>query len=289
MVYENFATLRVSLDRGVAFVTIDHGELNLMDLAMLTDLDRAGRELEADAAVKVVVLQSANPEFFIAHADINVIAQLPETPPARDERLGWDMRSWIVSGRCRRRPLPRSRVVAVAAAASWRSLVTCGFSVSGRGVLCQPEVGVGIIPGAGGSVRLPRLVGRGRALEIILGCGDFPAEVAERYGYAQSGAATRRDRLLRELPGVPHRWLSSRDSRHGETCRRHGRSRVGGRTRSRGDNIPEIGAHGIGKATHGDGAGNWNANANHRKMLLQPCLGAVSRTAILRNLHSMEA
>ena len=48
---------------------------------------------------------------------------------------------------------------------------------------CQPEVGVGIVPGAGGSVRLPRLVGRGRALEIILGCGDFPAEIAERYGY----------------------------------------------------------------------------------------------------------
>jgi enoyl-CoA hydratase/carnithine racemase len=57
------------------------------------------------------------------------------------------------------------------------------FAEIGRGVLCQPEVGVGIIPGAGGSVRLPRLVGRGRALEIILGCGDFTAETAERYGY----------------------------------------------------------------------------------------------------------
>jgi enoyl-CoA hydratase/carnithine racemase len=57
------------------------------------------------------------------------------------------------------------------------------FAEIGRAVLCQPEVGVGIIPGAGGSVRLPRLVGRGRALEIVLGCGDFSAEVAERYGY----------------------------------------------------------------------------------------------------------
>ena len=57
------------------------------------------------------------------------------------------------------------------------------FAALGKAVFCQPEVGVGIIPGAGGTVRLPRLVGRGRALEIILGCADFSAEEAERYGY----------------------------------------------------------------------------------------------------------
>ena len=57
------------------------------------------------------------------------------------------------------------------------------FAALGRAVLGQPEVGVGIIPGGSGSVRLPRLVGRGRALEIILGCGDFDAATAERYGY----------------------------------------------------------------------------------------------------------
>ena len=57
------------------------------------------------------------------------------------------------------------------------------FAALGKAVLGQPEVGVGIIPGGGGSTRLPRLVGRGRALEIILGCGDIPADVAERYGY----------------------------------------------------------------------------------------------------------
>jgi enoyl-CoA hydratase/carnithine racemase len=57
------------------------------------------------------------------------------------------------------------------------------FAAIGKAVLGQPEVGVGIIPGGGGSTRLPRLVGRGRALEIILGCGDIRADVAERYGY----------------------------------------------------------------------------------------------------------
>jgi enoyl-CoA hydratase/carnithine racemase len=183
MDYRNFSTLRVEVDEGVATVTIDHGEINLMDLAMLADLDRVGRQLEADRAVKVVVLQSANPDFFIAHADINVITRLPAQPPAREEKLGW---VHAVLDRFRRMPKATiAKIQGRCRGGGSELALACDmrFAEIGRGVLCQPEVGVGIIPGAGGSVRLPRLVGRGRALEIILGCGDFPAEIAERYGY----------------------------------------------------------------------------------------------------------
>jgi enoyl-CoA hydratase/carnithine racemase len=183
MAHEDYSTLRVQVDKGVAVVTIDHGEINLMDLAMLADLDRVGRQLEADAEVKVVVLQSANPDFFIAHADISAITQLPAQPPEREEKLGW-----VHAVLDRFRTMPKATIAKIQGrcrGGGSELALACDmrFAEIGRGVLCQPEVGVGIIPGAGGSVRLPRLVGRGRALEIILGCGDFPAEIAERYGY----------------------------------------------------------------------------------------------------------
>ena len=179
----NYTTLRSECERGVAFLTLDYGELNLMDMAMLTDLDAALNQLEADSAIKVVVLQSANPDFFIAHADLNVIATLPPAPPPRAEQLGM---IHALLDRLRTTPMVTIAKIAGRCRGGGSELVlACDmrFAALGKGVLGQPEVGVGIIPGAGGTVRLPQLVGRGRALEIILGCADFSAEVAERYGY----------------------------------------------------------------------------------------------------------
>jgi enoyl-CoA hydratase/carnithine racemase len=183
MAHLDYQALRISIDRGVAFVTIDHGPLNLLDLTLIGDLDRAGRELETDPAVKVVVLQSANPEFFIAHADINLIQQMPATPPARTEKLGA-----FHAMTDRFRTMPKATIAKIEGycrGGGSELALACDmrFAALGNAVLGQPEVGVGIIPGGGGSVRLPRLVGRGRALEIILGCGDIRADVAERYGY----------------------------------------------------------------------------------------------------------
>ena len=88
MAYEGFNSLKVAVDRGVAFVTIDNPPINLLDMTLILDLDRAGRELEADPAVKVLVLQSANPDFFVAHADVTLIQQLPPELPPRQEKLG---------------------------------------------------------------------------------------------------------------------------------------------------------------------------------------------------------
>jgi len=183
MVYEGYSGLKVTVDRGVAFVTIDNPPINLLDIPLITDLDRAGRELEADPAVKVVVLQSANPDFFVAHADITLIQQLPAEVLPREEKLG--LFHAMVD---RFRTMPKATIAKIEGrcrGGGSELVLSCDmrFAALDKAVLGQPEVGVGIIPGGSGSVRLPRLVGRGRALEIILGCGDFGAEVAERYGY----------------------------------------------------------------------------------------------------------
>ena len=183
MAYENFNTLTVTVDKGVATATLDYGELNLMDMAMLMDIDRLGREVEADDAIKVLVLQSANPDFFVAHADLDLIATLPPEPEPREEALGA-----INAALDRLRTMPKVSIAKIAGrcrGGGSELALACDmrFATLGKAVFGQPEVGVGIIPGAGGTVRLPRLVGRGRALEMILGCGDISAEVAERYGY----------------------------------------------------------------------------------------------------------
>lgn len=183
MAYEGYGSLKIAVDRGVAFVTIDNPPINLLDMLLITDLDRAGRELATDPAVRVVVLQSANPDFFVAHADVTLIQQLPAEVPAREEKLG------VFHGLVDRfRTMPKATIAKIEGrcrGGGSELALSCDmrFAALGRAILGQPEVGVGIIPGGSGCVRLPRLVGRARALEIILGCGDFGADLAERYGY----------------------------------------------------------------------------------------------------------
>lgn len=183
MAYEGYSSLKVAVDRGVGFVTIDHPPINLLDLTLIPDLDRVSRALEADPAVRVVVLQSANPDFFVAHADITLIQHLPPELPPRQEKLG--MFHGMVD---RLRTMPKATIAKIAGrcrGGGSELALSCDmrFAARGKAILGQPEVGVGIIPGGSGCVRLPRLLGRGRALEIILGCGDFDADLAERYGY----------------------------------------------------------------------------------------------------------
>jgi enoyl-CoA hydratase/carnithine racemase len=179
----DWPTLRIRRAAGVAWVTIDHPPINLFDVALMGDLMRAGAALEADPDVRVVVLDSANPDFFIAHADVELIQTLPKEPPPKPAELGF---FHVLVDRFRTMPKATIGVVEGIARGGGSELLLSldmRFGALGKAVLAQPEVALGIIPGGSGTQRLPRLVGRARALEIILGCEDFPADLAERYGW----------------------------------------------------------------------------------------------------------
>jgi enoyl-CoA hydratase/carnithine racemase len=183
MAYEDFRCLKVRLDRGVAFVVIDNPPINLFDLALMQELDRLGLELESDGDVRVVVFSSANPDFFIAHADIELILRLPTEPQPRGSELGF-FHAMVD----RYRTMPKATMAKIEGRArgggsEFLLSLDMRFGAIGRCLLGQPEVALGIIPGGSGTQRLARLSGRSRALEIVLGCDDFDAITAERYGW----------------------------------------------------------------------------------------------------------
>jgi enoyl-CoA hydratase/carnithine racemase len=183
MVHDGYECLRVRVDGGVAWVTIDHPPINLFDLPLIQDMLRVGEALAADPKVRVVVFDSADPDFFIAHADVGLIQMLPETAPPKPAKLGFFHE--MVE---RMRTMPKAtiaKIEGIARGGGSEFVLSCDmrFGALGKCILAQPEVALGIIPGGSGTQRLPGLVGRGRALEIILGCDDIPADLAERWGY----------------------------------------------------------------------------------------------------------
>jgi enoyl-CoA hydratase/carnithine racemase len=183
MAYDGYECLRVETRDGVAWVTIDHPPINLFDMALIQEMLRVGEELEHDDAVRVCVFQSADPDFFIAHADVALIQTLPETAPPKPSRLGF---FHVMVERMRTMPKATiAKIEGIARGGGSEFVLSCDmrFGALGKCVLAQPEVALGIIPGGSGTQRLPRLVGRARAMEIVLGCDDVPADLAEKWGY----------------------------------------------------------------------------------------------------------
>ena len=229
MAYDGYRCLRTKLDGGVAWVTIDHPPINLFDAALIGDMLRIGEELERDPAVRVVVLQSANPEFFIAHADVELIQKLPASAPPKPAKLGF-FHAMVE----RMRTMPKATIAkleGIARGGGSELALSCDmrFGALGRCVLAQPEVALGILPGGSGTQRLPRLVGRARALEIILGCEDVPADLAERWGYLNRALPAGGARPLRRRPRATDRVVPRRGHRP-----REARRRCGGRDGRRG-------------------------------------------------------
>src|SRR5712672_2140428 len=162
----------------------DNPPLSIMGARMFEGLQDLLSRMDASPSLRVVVFESANPEFYLAHFDLaDISGSLGLIKTAGPSGLPILMDTFV--------RLTKSPIVSIAKirgrarGVGSEFVLACDMRFESRenAVLAQVEVGAGVHPGGGGTERLPHLVGRGRALEIILGANDFDGATAERYGY----------------------------------------------------------------------------------------------------------
>jgi enoyl-CoA hydratase/carnithine racemase len=163
-------------------VLFDYPPFNIMDATIFEGLRDLLARMDSSPSLRVVVFESSNPEFYLAHFDLtgklgNIMTAVgPSGLPILIDTFVRLTTSPVVS-------LAKIRGCVRGACSEFVLACDMRFASRENTLLGQPEVGVGVHPGGGGAERLPHLVGRGRALEIILGANDFDGDTAERYGY----------------------------------------------------------------------------------------------------------
>src|SRR5262244_2728413 len=164
-------------------VTFDHPPLNIFGPETIPQLNEVITAIETEGNVKVVVFDSAVEGFFLTHYDF--LAKIEETTSLPPGPTGLQpLPDMLV--RLSRAPVASIAAIRGRATGVGSELaLACDMRFASRekAILSQFEVGAGIVPGGGPMARLPRLIGRGRALEVLLGADDIPGDLAERYGY----------------------------------------------------------------------------------------------------------
>jgi enoyl-CoA hydratase/carnithine racemase len=161
MRFSDYKCFRIRFDSGIAFVSIDHPPINLLDEVLSQEFDKLGRELEADETVRVVVLQSALPNYFIAHSGLSLVGNAP--------RIVSNTRSFRLTQTIgeRFRNMPKVTIAKIEGRARGGgseialAMDMC-FAAIRKAIFGHPEVAIGLVPGGGATQRLPRLMGRGR-------------------------------------------------------------------------------------------------------------------------------
>lgn len=177
-----FEKLNVRSEGPVLFVEISAPPMNLEGPELIRDLVSLIQQAEADENVQVLVFKSGDPDYFISHVDVTRIKEnrAAAAKLAGDESIGQMLRY-----------LSASRLVSIAQiegrvrGVGSEFVLACDMRFAAResAIFGQFEPSFGVIPGAGGAQHLTRLMGRGRALEVMLSAQDYDADLAERYGW----------------------------------------------------------------------------------------------------------
>jgi enoyl-CoA hydratase/carnithine racemase len=208
--YSHFAVERVTPQYWR--VTFDHGPVNTITADTVMELSDLLDEIERDEDLTVVVFTSRNPEFFLAHYDTEgdpgKTVSMPPGPTG--------MHPWLdLTARLSRAPVVSiASIRGRARGAGSEFALAADIRLAGdKAILAQFEVGTGVVPGGGPMARLPRLIGRGRALEVLLVADDIDAARAERYGYVNrvvpdDELEQETDRIARRLASFDKRAIS---------------------------------------------------------------------------------
>jgi len=175
-------TLRVRKEGAVLFAEIAAPPMNLLGPELVRDLVSLVQEAEADDTSQVVVFSSADPDYFISHVDVTRIDEYRQ----QAAKLTGEPSLALLF-----RHLSASRLITIAQiagrvrGAGSEFVLACDMRFAAResAIFGQLEQAFGVIPGAGAAQHLTRLMGRGRALEVLLSADDYDADLAERYGW----------------------------------------------------------------------------------------------------------
>jgi len=175
--YAALETLTVHNEGAVLFVEIAAPPMNLMGPEMVRDLVSLIQQAEADNNVQVLVFKSANPDYFISHVDVTKISEYRKEAA---KLVGEESLAMLF------RYLSLSRLVTIAQiegrvrGAGSEFVLACDMRFAAResSIFCQFEAAFGVVPGAGGAQHLVRLMGRARALEVMLSAEDYNADLA---------------------------------------------------------------------------------------------------------------
>jgi len=177
----NYSNVLVTKRESTAKITINRPKkLNALNRETIQELHDAFEELEADEEVKVIILTGSGEKAFVAGADISEFADFSEEEGGKLSALGQELLFDFVEN------LSKPVIAAVNGFALGGGLelaMACHFRVASHNArVGLPEVSLGVIPGYGGTQRLPQLIGKGRALELIMTAGMIDVERALSYG-----------------------------------------------------------------------------------------------------------
>ena len=182
MGYTDYQHFRIAVADGVCRATVDNPPINLIGPDMMSDLKTLLTELESNDTVNVVVFDSADVDFYLAHYDLAADPQIAEALPSPTGYAAW-VDITVRLSRLSAVTISAIRGIARGAGSEFALATDIRFASREKAILSHFEVGAGVVPGGGPMARLPRLMGRGRALEVLLGADDIPGDLAERYGY----------------------------------------------------------------------------------------------------------